>query len=201
MTISNKAVACVFSLLVCPLTVYAQDSGGTLASDDNAVDSSKARAVVSRQFVEFAYDDAEAGFNGLHIAGLYNYNDDYSLSLETAMLRGHSINYKHAFVGVQKYYNAFGKLKWPLVPVARAGILYSSFDSDSEYGLLLGARLKAPIRNKLIIETGVDWHSGGENSLVWNVRSSYDLTDSLYVHVAYWRGSLDELTLGIGTSF
>lgn len=199
---SKNAVASILSLLLCSLTVSAQESESPQASESDGIKKTfKNSSAVSRQFIELAYDDAEAGFNGMQLAALYKYNDDYFVSVESAMLRGHSINYKHVFVGLQHFFNPLERPSLPLVPVARAGILYSSFGNDSEYGVLLGARVKSSITSKIILEAGLDWHSAGENSMVWNYRASYDLSDSLYVHTTYSASDIDELTLGVGANF
>jgi len=156
--------------------------------------------------LQFGYTDAEAGFNGVHLKGQYPYNQQqlpYITHLsaigEATFLRGHNFNYQHIMLGARFFPKLSATL--PITLSTRAGLLYSSFHSDPEYGILLGSRFHLMIKDSVLIEPGIDFVTSGENTLLFIIRGEYSISDTLSLHAQYSRGDLDELDVGFSYTF
>ncbi len=181
-------IACV--LMLCGTYSLAQEETNNKTADTSQL---------TRSHLEFAYDDAEAGFNGVYLAGLYQFNNTIDLVGEASVLRGHAINHWHTLAGARMSLPL--SITIPSILTARTGLFAAGFDGDSEFGILLGTRAHLLLTNKLSIESGVDLITAGENGLVWILGARFQFTDTLYFHTKYWKSDLDELTLGVGYRF
>ena len=190
MIVTDRPLASVALLLTLTHTALADST--TSATNVDRLDPSH---------LEFGYDDAEAGFNGVYLRASYDLNARYAAAMESALLRGHGTNHSRVFAGGTYVFNPMPEFPKPLQAEARAGVLYADFDDDDEFGVLIGGRLLAELAPKAVLEAGIDWHGAGENTLVWRLGGRYTLSDALYLRAQYNVGAIDELTLGIGTFF
>ncbi len=190
--LNNKSVASIiftFVLYLYSSLLFSQEESKVQAGEN-----------LRQPFMEFGYDDAEAGFNGIYLGGMYNYDLNIDLVGEAAFLRGHNINHSHIFIGARYFLPI--EIGFPIRAAARGGLVRASFEGDEEFGVLLGARLHySTISDKLSIETGLDYITAGENDFVWVLGARYQFTDKLYFHSKYWKTDLDELTIGVGIKF